>query len=1016
MADSTQAQAQEFGRRKGPTSSSKATEEVSSPSCFRHPSQDPAGTETRDSPTMEALTTQLNEAVRISGTDSLVAQDKSRLDLHPTKQGTTAFDSCSTNGASLTYEEKQHRTEDGVAPPRAIERTTACTSGYIPTSGPKEQPYTNMNDVAKVDHVEEAQRHDQTHFMAVPIDVLPPNADIPEYDMHLLNLARHADPFRMLGCHKVECADSDKRIVVVRVWLKNVDHVELRPRAGVSDWRLPPPLESVQLERKGELLFHKASANARAASAFEMYTTDPSASSRGCPVKSSDPYVPLDYELLVRGEGEETPRVVYDTYSFGMTVPQYNLELFQSGSCWHVDNLMGSHIITVDGVTGVRFAVWAPNCICVSVVGDWNGWDGRAHPMRKRVEFGCWDLFIPGIGAGEKYGYRIHARNGTDFIKIDPYAQEFEVPPKTASIISACDDAFKPAESRYQWHDQEWMARRKVLGETDQLHREPMSIYEVHLPSWMRGQDGRYLSYRELADRLVPHVKNMNFTHVEFLPLAHHPFEGSWGYQVTGLYAPYSRLGNPDDFKYLVDTLHQANIGVFIDFVPAHFCKDSWGLVYYDGEPCYEYADPREGEHKLWGTAVFNYRRNEVRSFLLGAAYHWLRRYHIDGLRIDAVSSMLYKNHQKKDGEWLPNEHGGDANLQAISLLQELNWVVHKEFPGVFTMAEESTSWRGVTDKADGQATTQVHPTAPSVESSRRLGFDAKWDLGWMNDTLSYLCCPVENRRKCHNKLTFRGLYMAHERWILPLSHDEVVSGKGSLLDKCGYLGTPFEDRIRTLKTLYGFQIGMPGRPLIFMGGEIGQGREWKDNRSVDWHEGEEELRKKLCIWVSDLLGLYKSQPALHAGDDETWNFKWTDCDNNNDCIVAFLRSYEFWFNDILVVCNFSPQAYYRYPVGVPHGGEWQLLLNSDDWKYAGGMCGRGNGSYIHTTQGGRLGWPYCLWLDVPGNGCLYLKAPQPSAEEKRRMINESQRAKEPADREGKTGDAGLKDQPEGSS
>ncbi|KAL8436082.1 hypothetical protein Efla_002072 [Eimeria flavescens] len=944
--------AQGIAKKAGGT---KRGSDKTSDDLFQHPPVDSASTETPDSPTMDSLIARMTEAIGPS--DKKASKEAAQ---HTEAQGREATKDvlCGNGVAPTAHEEKQ--LNDASQPIR----TSACTSGYIPSPGPKEQPNTNMHDVAKVDHVEEAQKHEQTHFMAVPLDECPPSAHMPEYDLHLLNLGWHADPFRMLGCHAVERPDSEKRLVVVRVWLKNVSHVELRPRAGVSDWRLPSPLESVPLQRTGELLFQKA---------FEIYTTDPSATSRGPAVKSSDPYVPLDYELIVK-DGEST-RIVHDAYCFGMTVPQYNLELFQSGSCWHVDNLMGSHVLIVDGVVGVRFAVWAPNCICVSVVGDWNGWDGRAHPMRKRVEFGCWDLFIPGIGPGEKYGYRIHSRSGADFIKIDPYAQEFENPPKTASIISSCDDAFKPAEARYKWHDQEWMQKRKQLGESDQLRREPMAIYEVHLPSWMRGQDGRYLSYRELADRLVPHVKNMNFTHVEFLPLAHHPFEGSWGYQVTGLYAPYSRLGTPDDFKYLVDTLHQANIGVFIDFVPAHFCKDSWGLVYYDGEPCYEYADPREGEHKLWGTAVFNYRRNEVRSFLLGAAYHWLRRYHIDGLRIDAVSSMLYKNHQKKDGEWLPNEHGGDANLQAISLLQELNWVVHKEFPGVFTMAEESTSWRGVTDKAQG------------------LGFDAKWDLGWMNDTLSYLCCPVEDRRKCHNKLTFRGLYMAHERWILPLSHDEVVSGKGSLLDKCGYLGTPFEDRIRTLKTLYGFQIGMPGRPLIFMGGEIGQGREWKDSRSVDWHEGDEELRKKLCIWVSDLLGLYRAQPALHAGDDEAWNFKWTDCDNNNDCIVAFLRSYQVWFNDILVVCNFSPQPYYRYPVGVPHGGEWQLLLNSDDWKYAGGMCGMGNGSYIHTTQGGRLGWPYCLWLDVPANGCLYVKAPQPSPAEKERMLRETQQA-----------------------
>eukprot|EP00922_Rhytidocystis_sp_ex-Travisia-forbesii_P032252 GHVS01047965.1.p1 GENE.GHVS01047965.1~~GHVS01047965.1.p1 ORF type:complete len:384 (+),score=44.89 GHVS01047965.1:109-1260(+) len=365
---------------------------------------------------------------------------------------------------------------------------------------------------------------------------------------------------------------------------------------------------------------------------------------------------------------------------------------------------------------------------------------------------------------------------------------------------------------------------------------------------------------------------------------------------------------------------------------------------------------------------VFNFGRNEVRSFLLGAAYHWLRRYHIDGLRIDAVSSMLYKNHCRPDGQWVPNEFGGDSNLQAISLLQELNWVIHKEFPGVFTMAEESTSWQGVTDQSKG------------------LGFDAKWDLGWMNDTLSYLCTPMMSRCQKHSKLTFRGLYMAHEKWVLPLSHDEVVSGKGSLIDKCGFSGTSFEDRVRNLKALYGFQIGQPGRPLMFMGGEIGQGREWSDGRSVDWHEGEEDSRKKLCVWVSDLLAVYKYHKALHAGDDESWNFKWLDCNNAKDNIVAFLRSYMDWYNDIVVVTNFSGVDLRNYPIGIPHGGAWEVLLNSDDWRYGGAMVGPGNLTKVHATQGGRIGWPYCLWLDVPAFGCLYLIAPQPSEEELKKL------------------------------
>ncbi|EPR58780.1 1,4-alpha-glucan-branching enzyme [Toxoplasma gondii GT1] len=909
--------------------------------------------------------------------------------------------------------EKQHEEEYA-----AVQRSSGvdCVPGkYLPSAGPKEPPHTNMFDCAVAadsprgssldvvgglrcgaarghgrcmgdgaetdgakgtsDEVREeagapakGEGRRSVKYVGVPLKDLPQGSSLSEHDVHLLHKAHHGDPFGVLGCHEVKGGQKEK-ILIVRAWIRNAKTIRLR--ALECSECVVATEEPVPMEKRADFLFQKAFVVHRLASEKETASSPCKAtqSKPGEILESDDSPVTFKYELLCVYEGDETneERVAHDTYNFGVLLPRFDLELFQSGSCWHVDNLMGSHMLTVEGIRGVRFAVWAPSACFVSVVGDWNAWDGRAHPMRRRVEFGVWELFVPDIGAGEKYGYRIHTRGGLDVIKIDPYAQEFEIPPKTASIISACDDAFRKPEERFVWNDQAWMSRRKQLGEEDLLRRQPMAIYEVHLPSWMRGDNNTYLSYRELADRLVRHVKTMNFTHVEFLPLAHHPFEGSWGYQVTGLYAPYSRLGSPDDFKYLVDKLHQNGIGVFLDFVPAHFCKDSWGLARYDGEPCYEYADPREGEHKMWGTLVFNFRRSEVRSFLLGAAYHWLRRYHIDGLRIDAVSSMLYKNHQREAGDWLPNEFGGDANLQAMSLLQELNWVVHQEFPGVFTMAEESTSWQGVTDKEKG------------------LGFDAKWDLGWMNDTLSYLCLPLYKRPEpaCHNKLTFRGLYMAHEKWILPLSHDEVVSGKGSLLDKCGFAGSPFEDRIKTLKTLFGYQVGSPGRPLIFMGAEIGQGREWKDNRSVDWHEGEEELRKKLCIWVSDLLAVYVHHKALHAGDDEPWNFKWTDCDNSKDCVIAFLRSYMDWYNDILVVCNFSPNVYYRYPIGVPHGGEWEVILNSDDWRYAGGMVGPGNLSRVHTTQGGRLGWPYCLWLDLPPFGCLYIKSPQPQPEVK---------------------------------
>ncbi|CEM07799.1 unnamed protein product [Vitrella brassicaformis CCMP3155] len=826
-----------------------------------------------------------------------------------------------------------------------------CKSGYTPSEGPHEAEGSNELDAAPVTYPEFVPG--EPSYFVETLDSVPGGAHISDHDLHLLHKAHHQDPFGVLGCHPYDHGDGAKYFLV-RAWIKDARDARLRCVPG-SAYQLVNDNEPVWLHRKGEWMFQMVFKVVRAAEGKPL------------PTKDSHDLPPFLYELIVRyeGDGSNTEFVKRDAYSFGCLLPDFDLNLFRSGSCWHVDCLLGGHVVEVDAAKGVRFAVWAPNAVFVSVVGDWNQWDGRAHPMRKRHDYGVWELFIADVAPGMKYGYRIHGQNGMDFVKIDPYAQEFENPPAYASIVSGCDDAYKKPADRFKWTDQEWMRARREDGKMDVIRRRPMSIYEVHLPSWMRGDNNSYLGYREVAHRLVNHVKACNFTHIEFMPLAQHPFEGSWGYQTVGLYAPYSRLGNPDDLKYLINELHKEGIGVFLDFVPGHFVKDDWGLVYYDGVPLYEYADPKEGEHLEWGTMVFNFRRSEVRSFLLGAAYHWLRRYHIDGLRIDAVSSMLYKNHMRGPGQWIANEHGGDANLQAISLLQEMNWVVHKEFPGVFTMAEESTSWQGVTNQDTG------------------LGFDAKWDLGWMNDTLEYLTTPGPMRGGAHSKLTFRGLYVAHEKWVLPLSHDEVVSGKGSLLDKCGFQGTPFEERLKTLRTLYGFQVGVPGRPLIFMGGEIAQGREWKESRSVDWHEGEEDSRKKTC-------------------DDESWNFQWVDCDNASDNLIAFLRKYGEWYNDILVICNFSGNTYYRYPIGCPHGGEWEVLLNSDDWRYGGAMNGPGNLSRIHTTQGGRIGWPYCLWLDIPAFGCLYLKAPTPP--EVREKQEQQQKEKKAAEGEGDKG------------
>jgi len=494
-----------------------------------------------------------------------------------------------------------------------------------------------------------------------------------------------------------------------------------------------------------------------------------------------------------------------------------------------------------------------------------------------------------------------------------------------------------------------------------------MAIYEVHLPSWRRGGNGDVLNYRELAPMLVEHMKAMHFNYLELLPLAQHPFAGSWGYQVTGHYAAYSLLGSPDDLKFFVDAMHQADIGVLMDFVPAHFCKDEWALVDFDGSATFEYEDPREGEHAEWGTRVFNFKCNEVRAYLLGAPMFWIERYHIDGLRVDAVSAMLYRNFGRKDGEWIPNEHGGDSCLEAVSLLREMNRRVKESWPGVVMCAEESTSWCGVT---------------ASLDEPSGLGFDYKWDLGWMNDSLSYLSAPARERPDKHEKLTFRGLYMQHEKWVLPLSHDEVVSGKGSLVDKMSYLDYPeFYDKLQLLKALYGFQVGSPGRPLLFMGGEIAQGREWNYTQSIDWHEGEEELRSKFCTWVSDLLGVYLHFKPLHAGDDEPHgsedvglarSFEWTEVDNRSACVIAFVRH---WRKErpVLVVCNFSPSDYRGYALGVPFGGTWQMLLDSDDRRYGGRGRGPGNHVRLQTTPEGRFGWPACLWLDVPANACLLL-------------------------------------------
>jgi 1,4-alpha-glucan branching enzyme len=632
-----------------------------------------------------------------------------------------------------------------------------------------------------------------------------------------------------------------------------------------------------------------------------------------------------------------------DPYSCDLVLSDWDLARFAEGRHHDLWTVLGSHPREQDGVAGVRFAVWAPNARAVAVAGDWNGFSNTAHPMRRRHPFGVWEIFLPGLRPGLRYKYAIAGADGHTELKADPLAFQAEIPPATASVIAP--------EPAWRWRDDAWMERRLTSG----WRHAPMSIYEVHLGSWRRDADGHALSYRDLAAPLIEHCRNCGFTHVEFLPLVAHPYEGSWGYQASGWYAPNSRHGGPDDLRHLIDALHGAGISVIVDVVPGHFPKDAFGLARFDGSPCYEYGDPREGEHREWGTLVFNYRRPEVRNFLLASFLFWLEHYHIDGLRVDAVSAMLYRNYNRAPGEWIANAEGGNANLEAVSFLQEMNRLVHDRFPGVCTIAEESTAWQGT--------------TAP-VEW-RGLGFDLKWNMGWMHDTLRYLAQDPLLRPGCHDWITFHQWYAYDECWVLPLSHDEVVHGKGSLIDK---LHGDYSQRLATLRQLLGYQVAVPGRPLLFMGGEIGQGREWAWQGQVAWDEGLMPERAGICRFLAAALALYRTEPALHVADDRRDGFLWVDVENRTESIHGFLRRAP-GARDILVVCNFTPVVRPRYPIGVTSAGRWELLLNSDDERFGGTGYGV---SHSTTISGEQLGsWPAMLRLDLPANGIVFLAAPR---------------------------------------
>ena len=646
-----------------------------------------------------------------------------------------------------------------------------------------------------------------------------------------------------------------------------------------------------------------------------------------------------DHYKLISISSDDHEYSAYDPYSFGPQLPDYDIHLFAEGKHWHVYRFLGAHIKTVNGIEGVLFATWAPSAERVSIIGDFNQWDGRAHPMRVRGASGLWELFIPGLSEAELYKFEIRNRDTGDIhVKADPYAQWMEMRPATSSLV------FR--EDQFGWQDDEWITQRQ---NADWLH-QPMSIYEVHLGSWQRDNNHHFLNYRELAHRLVEHAKACNFTHIELLPITEHPLDASWGYQPSGYFAATSRFGTPDDLRYFIDYCHRHNIGVLLDWVPGHFPKNSEGLARYDGSALYEHADPRRGEHRDWGTLIFNYGRNEVKNFLLASAAFWLEEFHFDGLRVDAVASMLYLDYSREEGDWVPNKYGGNHNLEAIDFLRQLNETTHALHPGTFIMAEESTSWSKVS-----------RPT-----SDGGLGFSMKWNMGWMNDTLEYMKEDPVHRSYHHNSLTFSQLYAYTENFILPLSHDEVVHGKKSLRYKMP--GDEWQ-QFANLRLLYTYMFTHPGKKLLFMGSEFGQGPEWSESDVLDWYVLDYPQHNGLQRAVSDLNALYCNTRALHHYDFEGHGFEWISCDDNANSVLSYIRRSDDEF--VIVVLNFTPVLREHYQLGVPELGTYREIFNSDSTYYNGSNVGSHAIEAQHLSHHGK---PFSLSLRLPPLAGVILK------------------------------------------
>ncbi len=701
--------------------------------------------------------------------------------------------------------------------------------------------------------------------------------------------ARHHDPFAVLGCHSI--ADTKDDTVCIRVML--------------------PHTRELRLLDTGNAFTRVSNTDI-----FEWH--------------GSRSVIPQHYQLQ-RIDSNGQTSTLYDTYSFTPQLPDFDLELFAAGKHLHIYNFLGANPRQVDGIDGILFAIWAPNAERVSVIGDFNQWDGRTHPMRSRGSTGVWELFIPGFPQSSLYKFELRQRgSGQISEKTDPYARALEIRPRTAARVY---------QSAHQWQDSAWMTQR---SQQDWLH-SPFSIYEVHLGSWQRDSDDNFLDYRTLAHRLVEYVTELGFTHIELLPITEFPYDASWGYQTTGYFAPTSRFGTPDDFRYFVDYCHAHNIGIILDWVPAHFPRDAHALAKFDGTPLYEHADPRRGEHPDWGTLIFNYGRNEVRNFLISSAIFWLKEFHIDALRVDAVASMLYLDYSREGGDWLANEYGGNENLDAIHFLRELNTVTHAEHPGSLVMAEESTAWPQVTRPVELGG----------------LGFSMKWNMGWMHDMLEYMKKQMVHRSHHHSSLTFGLLYAFTENFVLPFSHDEVVHGKSSLLYRMP--GDEWQ-RFANLRLLYTFMFAYPGKKLLFMGCEFAQGREWNFEAALDWYVLEYPFHHGVQILVADLNKLYCSHPALYEHDFEPQGFDWIDCNDASQSVLSFTR--RAGNKHIVVVLNFTEVPREGYRVGVPVAGCYRELVNSDSGFYSGSNLG--NAGELHSENIAWMNRPQSIVLTLP--------------------------------------------------